>query len=54
MKLDLAIGETSDLGKEDNSKITSLVERVRDLNARLHDIRREQLYQKVRTRPLLS
>ena len=50
MKLDLATGETSDLGKEDNSKIRSLVERIRDLNGRLHDIRREQLYQKVKMR----
>lgn len=46
--LDLAIGETSKIESDDKDKIQSLQEKVRDLNARLQDIRREQVFQRVR------
>ena len=45
--LDIAIGETSKIETEDKDKIKDIVQRVRDLNSRLHDIRREQVYQRV-------
>lgn len=46
--LDIAIGETSKIETEDKDKMKDIVQRVRDLNSRLHDIRREQVYQRVR------
>ena len=52
LHLDLAIGETSALEKKD-SKIDTLAGRVKDLNARLGDIRREQVFQRV-SLPLFS
>lgn len=45
--LDMAIGETSKIETEDKDKMKDIVQRVRDLNSRLHDIRREQVYQRV-------
>ena len=48
LSLDLAIGETSDLGSGNSEKIMSLAERVRELNGRLMDIKREQAYQRER------
>ena len=47
MTLDLAIGETSKIERTDKSKMSDLVGRVGDLKARLADIRREQVFQRV-------
>ena len=47
MTLDLAIGETSQIESTDKGKISEIVQKVRDLNARLLDIRREQAFQRV-------
>ncbi|MCJ1308404.1 emp24p/erv25p- protein [Agyrium rufum] len=47
--LDLAIGETSQIESSDKGKITDIVAKVKDLNGRLQDIRREQVFQRVRT-----
>jgi hypothetical protein len=46
--LDLAIGETSQIESADKGKIADIVQRVRDLNGRLQDIRREQVFQRER------
>lgn len=48
MSLDLAIGETSEIESADKGKIEDIVKKVRDLNARLQDIRREQVFQRER------
>lgn len=48
LTLDVAIGETSALDGHDKSKMEDLATRVRDLNARLNDIRREQVFQRER------
>ena len=48
LSLDLAIGETSAIESKDKGKLSDIVEKVRDLNARLQDIRREQVFQRVR------
>lgn len=45
--LDMAIGETSKIESTDKGKIDDIVQRVRDLNSRLQDIRREQVFQRV-------
>jgi hypothetical protein len=47
VNLDIAIGETSNIESTDQGKIQDLVARVRDLNGRLQDIRREQVFQRV-------
>jgi p24 family protein alpha len=47
LTLDLAIGETSAIESEDKGKIQDIVQKVRDLNGRLQDIRREQVFQRV-------
>ena len=47
MTLDMAIGETSQIESTDKGKISEIVKKVRDLNARLGDIRREQVFQRV-------
>ena len=47
MTLDLAIGETSAIESTDKGKIQDIVKRVKDLNGRLQDIRREQVFQRV-------
>lgn len=48
--LDMVVGENSDIESEDKTKMESMVNRVKSLNARLHDIRREQIFQRVRFR----
>jgi len=45
--LDLAIGETSSIESTDKGKIDDIVQKVRDLNGRLQDIKREQVFQRV-------
>jgi len=45
--LDLAIGETSAIESTDKGKMLDIVQKVRDLNGRLQDIRREQVFQRV-------
>ncbi|OCK94079.1 putative endosomal cargo receptor [Cenococcum geophilum 1.58] len=47
-QLDLAIGETSKIESTDKGKIEDIVQKVRDLNGRLQDIRREQIFQRER------
>jgi hypothetical protein len=47
LTLDVAIGETSAIEGGDKDKMQDLATRVRDLNARLNDIRREQVFQRV-------
>ncbi|KEF56106.1 uncharacterized protein A1O9_07687 [Exophiala aquamarina CBS 119918] len=48
LTIDLAIGETSKIESEDKSKIDSIVAKVKELNGRLSDIRREQIFQRER------
>ncbi|RQM05541.1 hypothetical protein DH86_00001572, partial [Scytalidium sp. 3C] len=48
LSLDLAIGETSEIESADKGKIEDIVKKVKDLNARLNDIRREQVFQRER------
>ncbi|KAL8820726.1 MAG: hypothetical protein Q9223_001114 [Gallowayella weberi] len=48
LTLDLAIGETSQIESTDKSKIQDIVQKVKDLNSRLQDIRREQVFQRER------
>lgn len=47
LTLDLAIGESSSIESKDKGKLEDIVTRVKDLNARLTDIRREQVFQRV-------
>lgn len=47
-ELDLAIGATSTIESSDKGKIDEVVSKVRDLNGRLQDIRREQVFQRER------
>lgn len=49
LTLDLAIGETNAIESTDKAKIGELAQKVKDLNSRLVDIRREQVFQRVRT-----
>lgn len=46
--LDMAIGETSRIESTDKDKVETLVQKVKDLNSRLLDVRREQVFQRVR------
>ncbi|MCJ1433662.1 emp24p/erv25p- protein [Xylographa pallens] len=48
LTLDLAIGESSAIESSDKGKIQGIVQKVKDLNARLQDIRREQVFQRDR------
>ncbi|KAL5342586.1 emp24/gp25L/p24 family/GOLD-domain-containing protein [Aspergillus crustosus] len=48
LTLDMAIGETSKIESEDKTKMKDLVQRVKDLNSRLQDIKREQVFQRER------
>ncbi|KAK1750855.1 protein ERP1 [Echria macrotheca] len=48
LTLDVAIGETSAIESSDKNKLEDLAARVKDLNARLNDIRREQVFQRER------
>ena len=50
LTLDLAIGETSAIESTDKGKIQDIVQKVKDLNGRLQDIRREQVFQRVSIR----
>jgi len=47
LTLDMAIGETSAIESADKDKIQDITTRVKDLNNRLQDIRREQVFQRV-------
>jgi hypothetical protein len=47
LTLDLAIGETSAIESKDKGKMNDIVQKVKDLNGRLQDIRREQVFQRV-------
>lgn len=47
MTVDIVIGETSKIESEDKGKMEDMASRVRNLNSRLHDIRREQVFQRV-------
>lgn len=47
LTLDLVIGETNQIESSDKGKIQDITTRVKDLNARLNDIRREQVFQRV-------
>lgn len=47
-ELDMVIGETSQIESSDKEKVGEVVQRVKDLNARLHDIKREQVFQRER------
>lgn len=47
LNVDLAIGETSKIESADKSKVDSIVGKVKELNGRLGDIRREQVFQRV-------
>jgi p24 family protein alpha len=51
LHLDLGVGETGDLDGNDKDRTESLAQRVQDLNARLQDIRREQVFQRVISLP---
>ncbi|KAK5987154.1 putative membrane protein C16E9.09c [Cladobotryum mycophilum] len=48
LRLDLAIGETSQIESDDKDKIQDITGRIKDLSARLNDIRREQVFQRER------
>ncbi|KAI1438495.1 emp24/gp25L/p24 family/GOLD [Xylaria sp. CBS 124048] len=48
LTLDLAIGESSEIESTDKGKLQDISQRVKDLNSRLHDIRREQIFQRER------
>ena len=47
LTLDMAIGETSAIESTDKGKMSEISQKVRDLNGRLQDIRREQVFQRV-------
>ena len=44
----MAIGETSAIESSDKDKMGEVVQKVKDLNARLQDVRREQVFQRER------
>jgi hypothetical protein len=48
LTLDMVVGETSNIESTDKGKINDIVSKVKDLNGRLQDIRREQIFQRVR------
>ncbi|KAF2206217.1 hypothetical protein CERZMDRAFT_103624 [Cercospora zeae-maydis SCOH1-5] len=47
-ELDMAIGETSQIESSDKEKLSEVAQKVKDLNARLQDVRREQIFQRER------
>ena len=47
LTIDMAIGETSAIESTDKGKMSEIAQKVRDLNGRLQDIRREQVFQRV-------
>ena|SRR5438034_805710 len=46
--IDIAIGETSKIESDDKGKMDDIAQMVKGLNAKLEDIRREQVFQRVR------
>lgn len=48
LTLDIAVGDSSAIERNDKDKLEDLATRVKDLNARLNDIRREQVFQRER------
>ncbi|TQS34042.1 hypothetical protein Golomagni_05594, partial [Golovinomyces magnicellulatus] len=48
LKLDMVIGSSSDIESSDKGKIDDITTRIKDLTARLSDIRREQVFQRER------
>ena len=48
LNLDLAIGQTNAIKSTDDGKLSEIAQKVRDLNGRLQDVRREQIFQRVR------
>lgn len=44
----MVIGDTSAIESSDKNKIGEVVQKVKDLNARLQDVRREQVFQRER------
>ncbi|CAG9999552.1 unnamed protein product [Clonostachys byssicola] len=48
LKLDLVIGETNEIHSTDKTKLEDITSRIQDLNARLRDVRREQVFQRER------
>jgi p24 family protein alpha len=54
LSLDLAIGATSKIESDDKGKIEGIVGKVKELNGRLMDIRREQVFQRVRSGPSMA
>lgn len=44
----MAIGETSQIESSDKEKLGEVAQKVKDLNARLQDVRREQIFQRER------
>ena len=51
LSLDMAIGASSKIESNDKGKIEGIVGKVKELNGRLTDIRREQVFQRVRADP---
>ncbi len=49
LKLDMVIGHTSEIESDDKNTLGDIATRIRDLNNRLSDIRREQVFQRVRS-----
>lgn len=49
LQLDLVIGETNQIESSDKNKLQDIASRVKDLNARIKDVRREQVFQRVRS-----
>lgn len=47
LKLDMVIGSSSEIESSDKNTIADITTRVKDLNNRLNDIRREQVFQRV-------
>ena len=47
LNLDLAIGETNSINNGDKGKLSEIAQKVKDLNAKLQDIKREQIFQRV-------
>ena len=47
MTLDLAVGETSKIERTDKGKMSDILSKIGDLKARLADVRREQVFQRV-------
>lgn len=47
LKLDMVIGSSSEIESSDKNTLADITTRVKDLNNRLNDIRREQVFQRV-------